>query len=103
MSEIAATRQIPDAVERAAAAHGLGRLRSVHAVARGSGLRQGGSVVAIAIGVAMSGVYVLSYGSIFSWLPWWQSFIIPLVGFIWIVVGCWTLFAPFFLPRPAMA
>ncbi|HTK06767.1 MAG TPA: DUF6585 family protein [Ktedonobacteraceae bacterium] len=99
MSEITATRQIPDAVERAATACGLGRLQRVHMATRTGNLRLGGGVIAIAIGVAMGGAYALSYGSIFSWLPWWQSFIIPLIGLIWLFVGCWTLFAPFFLPR----
>jgi hypothetical protein len=102
MREKAATRQVLDAVEHAAATHGLGRLRSVHVATSVSSLRQGGSVAAIALGVAMGGVYVLSYGSIFSWLSWWQSLIIPVIGLIWVVVGCWTLFAPLFQPRPAI-
>ena len=102
MSEIAAKPQLPEQVVRVATEHRLGRLQSIHVAISSGSVRLGGGVVAIILGVAMSGAYLLIYESILAWLPWWQAIIVPLIGIVWIVIGCWVLFAPFFLPRFAV-
>ncbi len=99
MSEIAAGLHIPEAVAHAASEERLGRLQAVHVAMRTGSFRLLTGIVALMIGVAISAAYLVSYSSIFSWLPWWQSIIIPLIGTAWIIVGCWTIFVPFLLPR----
>jgi hypothetical protein len=99
MSKIAAGLQIPDSVAQIASEQRLGRLQAVHTGTYTRSLHVATGVVAIIIGVAINGAYLLSYSNLFSWLPWWQSIIIPLIGIIWVIVGCWTIFAPFFNSR----
>jgi hypothetical protein len=102
MSKIAAGLQIPDSVAQTASEQRLGRLQAVHIGTYTNRLHVATGVVAIIIGVAINGAYLLSYSNLFSWLPWWQSIIIPLIGVIWVMVGCWTIFAPFFHSRFAV-
>jgi hypothetical protein len=102
MHDLAANSQVPDAVQDTATKYDLGRLQAIYTSTSNGALRMASGVAAVIIGVAISGAYLLSYTSTFAWLPWWQSIIIPLIGIIWIMVGCWILFAPLFQPPLAV-
>src|SRR5450631_3034759 len=102
MHDLAANSQVPAVVQDTATKHYLGHLQATHISNSNSVLRMGSGVAAVIIGVAISGAYLLSYNGTFSWLPWWQSIIIPLIGIIWVLVGCWILFSPLFQPSLAV-
>lgn len=92
-------KQIPQNIQVCARAHMLGSPRIVYEPKSASSLHLIFGPLAVIIGGAVIGAYVLLYNSIFSWWPNWQAWMVVGVGVAWLCVGGWIIFAPVIFPH----
>jgi hypothetical protein len=96
---LSSAKQIPQSIQVCAHTHKLGSPRIVYEPKGASSLHLIFGPVALLIGSAVIGVYILLYESIFSWWPIWQADLVLGVGAAWLCVGGWILLAPLLSPH----
>ena len=92
---LSSAKQIPQSIQVCAHTHKLGSPRIVYEPKGASSLHLIFGPVALLIGGAVIGVYILLYESIFSWWPNWQADLVIGVGGAWLCVGGWCFLLPF--------
>lgn len=96
---LSSAKQIPQSIQVCARTHKLGSPRIVYEPKGASSLHLVFGPVALLIGSAVIGVYILLYNSIFSWWPNWQAGLVIGVGGAWLCVGAWMILAPLLYPH----
>ena len=96
---LSSAKQIPPKIQACARMHRLGSPRIVYEPKGASSLHLIFGPVALVIGGAVIGAYILLYNSVFSWWPNWQEWMVVGVGVAWLFVGMWIIFAPVIYPH----
>lgn len=91
MQQVAAAQRIPARVQEVAKAQRLGVLHRIYETKKEPLLFRVLGPVAIVTGLLILASYFLAYAILFSWLPQWQTILIPLIGAGWILVGSWIV------------
>ncbi len=92
-------QQEPQYVVRAATAHQLGPLQTIHEPGRAAYLYRFVGLFSVIIGCLIILFFFVSYNSLFSSWPLWQAALIPLVGVTWLVLAAWIFLTPYIHPR----
>ncbi|GCE48217.1 hypothetical protein EI42_04214 [Thermosporothrix hazakensis] len=99
MRQVTSIRQIPLEIIGAATAYRLGMPEKIFS-GKPETLRYPiiGSLC-IVLGIVFIATFLLTYQLLMPSWPLWQLLLLPLIGFAWLALGGWILFAPAFYPR----
>lgn len=92
-------QQEPPYVLRAATAHQLGPLQTIHEPGREAYLYRFVGLFSVIVGCLIILFFFISYNSLFSSWPLWQAALIPLVGVTWLALAAWIFLTPYIHPR----
>src|ERR1700687_6178904 len=89
MQQVAAAQKIPTRIQQVAKEQRLGMLHRVYGTKKEPLLFRILGPVALLIGILILVFFFLSDSIIASWLPPWQTILIPVIGGGWLIVGTW--------------
>lgn len=100
MRQILSQKQVPLDILGAATAYRLGTPEKVFEASQELRFFRLTGFAALFVGCLILLVFGVAYPQLFSWWPFWQALLIPLIGLIWLIFGGWVLLAPHFYTQP---